>query len=291
MAYVYQNQSELSDSKKKKDSKAAVAEYLASPRKKRKNFIVFAVSPAFDRDLLRDLRAFCRAQFPRYSIAQPKNVEELQRQFQRNLSLVIVDPHFFENESLEVIKDLKNVKKESDTKILFLTRDPKSLLQIYKDAHFSSSENDDYVDISVISKGQLFSRIKNTIDIDSRKKTRNFRAEQIVYFQIFDSDVKHQGVIKDLSIYGAGLKSAGVRTFSKKDQIVVYFPVQNVVKNAGCDILRISAKVKNIDIASKTVNLAWFDLSENKRNLLLKIISASLSKNLSYALMRYSKGA
>ncbi len=283
VAYVYQNQSDLSEGKKKKDSKSAVAEYLAQPRKKRKNYIVFVVGPNFDADLLKDLRGFCRSKFPRYSLSQPKNNEELQRQLLRNLSLMVVDPKFFENESLDVIKQLKEAKKDSATKILFLTRDPSSLLKNYQKAKFSSSENDDFIDINDISKNHIFNRMKNLLDMENLPPKKKPFGQQGVYYQVYDSETRNPGFVQGISIYGANLKSVSGKTFLKKDQIIVHLPLGNIKKQSDRDILRLAARIKSIDIASKSVSLSWIDLNESKKNLLLKLISSTLTKSLKMA--------
>ena len=64
-----------------------ITEYLQTPRRKRKNYVILAMAEGFSHDLLVAISGHVRKSFPHLALSNPKSGKEFSRQFGRNISL------------------------------------------------------------------------------------------------------------------------------------------------------------------------------------------------------------
>lgn len=275
-----QDQEEKTQEPKK--NRSGVVDYLSAPKKKRKNFIVLALGPRFDPDLSRAIGLFCKSQFPRHSVAVPKKKDEFLRQASRNLSLVIIDDQFLPlSELTETIKDLKEKKSDTNIPFLFLTQNSESLISEYNKSMLDYQDLDEYVELDKSSRIQLFARIKYGVDHRFQRRSRRFKMEIPIQFQVHKTQQMLQGTLLDLSVHGGFIRSAGGHVFSLTDQIRIFLPLSAALKERKDDVLRLTAKVRRVDIGGDRAGVSWEFMSAEKSNVITQFLFAIFEKFLS----------
>lgn len=271
---------------KEEDSKGkgqqALVDYLQAPRKKRKNFVIFAAGESADPETYQAMIRFIKATYPKYAVATPQNPEEFVRQFSRNIVLAVVDDNFVGlEETLDLVKLMKQRKTEAAVPVLFMTKDPDKLIAGYRDKLALWHEVDEYIVPSSVKRQYLFAKLKNGIDDRYRRKSRRYKAQFPVNYTILDSgDRKYRGTIIDLSVHGALLKTEDEHTFTLRDQILVHMPYGMFVPETESDILRVSAKVRRIFIAGDRAGVSWEHLSDHKLELLSRMMTSIVNTSL-----------
>ena len=260
----------------------SVVEHLQAPRKKRKNFVIFAPGPSVDNDTLQVMIRFVKAAYPKFSVATPTNYDEFVRQFSRNIMLAIVDDEFIgRNETLELVRVMKLKKTDGATPVLFLTRHPEELVAAYNNILAQWHEVDEYINPATTPRPYIFQKIKSGVDDRFRRKSRRFKVQFPVSFGVLDhGDRVFKGRILDMSVHGALLKADENHIFSAKDQILVHIPIGQFVPGSEEDIMRIAAKVKRVFISGDRVGISWAYLTEGKLNQLTKIVAGIVNTSV-----------
>lgn len=291
--------SNTTDTKDEKDKagkgQQALVDYLQSPRKKRKNFVVIATGPSVDNETVQAMVRFVKTAYPKCSIATPQSPDEFVRQFTRNIVLAIIDDNFVGLENtLELVKAMKKKKSDAPVPVLFMTREPDKLISGYRDKLALWQEVDEYVVPAAVSRAYLFAKIKSGIDDRYRRKSRRYKVQFPVMYTILDSgDKKFRGTIVDMSVHGALLKTEDEHTFTVRDQLTVHMPYGMFVPETESDIMRISAKVRRIFIAGDRAGVSWEHMSDIKveqlSRMLTSIVNVHLHRTASAARGRIAK--
>lgn len=289
------NAVETKEDETKGKGQQALVDYLQAPRKKRKNFVIFAPGPSADNETYQAMIRYVKATYPKFSVATPQTPEEFVRQFSRNIVLAVVDDQFVGLEqTLDLVKMMKQKKSDGPVPVLFLTREPDKLITGYRDKLALWHEVDEYIVPAASTRQYLFAKIKSGVDDRYRRKSRRYKAQFPVVYTILDSgEKKYKGTIVDLSVHGGLLKTEDEHTFTLRDQIIVHMPYGLFVPETESDIIRVSAKVRRIFIAGDRAGVSWEHMSDSKleqlSRMLTCIVNASLSRSAAITRARIAK--
>jgi hypothetical protein len=284
-----------------KPKKTAVAEYLASPRRKRKSFVVVACSPAISQEIRDNIDAFVRSTFKGVSVAMPASAEELVRYFARQIVLLVFDDEFASLEiGLELIREMKRKKNAASTPVLFLTRRPRALVEAYNRILLPYHESDDYLEYVHASMPHILSRIRTGLANKNKRRSRRYKIDLPVeyfdsetefkpHFEPLDEpgvvlrydlssgqeieipptgietpDVGRRGRLVDLSLHGAMLRSEDGRLFRAGDQIKLKLSVLPTVRPEDSEFLKLSAKVQRVFIGGSLAGISFENMSDKQ---------------------------
>jgi hypothetical protein len=289
------NASSADDTKAKGKSGQAIEEFLQAPKKKRKSYVILAVGPGMDPDVTVAILRFLKTQYSKLSIVSARNADDVLRYAARNIVLTIMDDEFLKRQdTLRLVKSLKESKNDGPMPTLFLTKDPAALVEAYQKELLPWHEVDEYVEFDDTPRHAIFRKIKSGIETQYRRRAKRFKVDMPVHFQVLDTgDVKYEGKILDFSIHGALISTSnGVHQFSTKDQIIVHLPFSKYVKG-DTDILRISARVRRVLISGDQAGISWEYLSDEKvaamTKMLFAIVDAALIKSASATRAKIAK--
>jgi hypothetical protein len=258
-------QAEDKSKDKGKDAKGKVADYLQAPRKKRKSYVLMALSHTVKEDLASGIEAFLRSGFKNIAVSVPKTPEELFRNFSRQIVLLVFDDEFAElSAGLGMIAELKRRKNQSVIPVLFLTRDPARLIEAYNKMLAPFHEADDYVDHAKSDTSLIYSKIRAGLTTGNRRRSRRYNVDQPLQFYLLTDDRLHPGRLVDLSIHGAQLKSEEERIFAPGEQLKLHLPVTQYLAPAAGDYLKISARVRRVFISGTIAGISFEHMSEKQ---------------------------
>ncbi len=264
----------------KKENKGRVADYLQAPRKKRKSYVVAALGPGTTH-LYSGIEAFLRSQFKNASIAQPKSIEELVKNFSRQVILLVLDDEFTDLEAtLQIVAELKRKKSNQVIPTLFLTRQPQRLVTNYHKILSSFQESDDYIDWGRAEITHIFSKIRNGLNQQFARKSRRFKVDIPIRFQLISDDQTHYGRLIDLSIHGALLKTGNSLILRNSEQLKMYIPTMGLIPGYTEEFLRISGKVRRVFITGIYCGVSFEYLSDNMQLLVTTFVTNIVMKQL-----------
>lgn len=264
----------------KKDNKGRVADYLQAPRKKRKSYVVAALGPGTSH-LYSGIEAFLRSQFKNASIAQPRSIEELVKNFSRQVILLVLDDEFTDLEAnLQIVAELKRKKSNQVIPTLFLTRQPQRLVANYHKILRSFQESDDYIDWSRSEITHIFSKIRNGLNQQFARKSRRFKVDIPIRFQLISDDQTHFGRLVDLSIHGTLLKANDNMILRNGEQLKMYIPTMGLIPGYTDEFLRISGKVRRVFISGIYSGISFEYLSEHTQLLVTTFVTNIVMKQL-----------
>ena len=146
---------------------SSLTEYLQGPKKKRKKFVTLAFNQNFDPAVIKSIEGFLREKYAAFALAFPTNGEDLKRQGHRLISLLLIDDEFESEEKLvDLIKFLKQRRHQSTMPVLFFTRSPKHLIEIYNKNLQPYHETDEYVDYAKAPMHQIIAKVKAGLETE-----------------------------------------------------------------------------------------------------------------------------
>ncbi len=74
--------------------KGGISDFLQAPRRKRKNYVILALSEHVGFQMISGLEKYVRGKYKQLAVSKPKNPDELKRQFGRNINLLVIDDQF-----------------------------------------------------------------------------------------------------------------------------------------------------------------------------------------------------
>lgn len=279
----------------KSKSAQGVVDYLQAPRKKRKNFVVVAVGQNGDQDAANAIVRFVKQAYPKYAVSTPQTAEEFVRQFSRNIILTVISDDFMDLDgTLDLVKLMKERKNESAIPVLFLTKNPDTLIHAYSKKLAAWHEVDEYIVPALTPRQYLFSKVKAGIEERYRRRSRRYKINFPITFTVLnEGDRKFKGTVIDLSVHGAQIQVHDGYIFTPRDQLIVHLPYGNYVKDAETDILRVAGKVKRIYISGDRAGISWEHLSdskiENVSRMLTYIVDSSLARQAATTRARIAK--
>ncbi|NRA44917.1 MAG: PilZ domain-containing protein [Oligoflexales bacterium] len=256
----------MAETELEEEKKAAqVVEYLQGPRKKRKNYVVMAMSPNFDPDLSSNVSAYVRKNFPNLAVATPKSGEELNRLFSRQILLVLVDDTFTDlNELLHSIKYLKEKKREQSVPILFFTENVTALVKAYHEILLPYQELDNYISYRSMPLSQIYSRIQSTLNQKGARRSRRYEFDLGVKYYHLRRDGYYDGKIIEMSAHGGIIHSVKDEIFNDGDQIKIHIPIFGFMPLEYGEFMRISARVRRVLMGGSKANVSWEYLSQEQ---------------------------
>lgn len=269
-------------SSEKDDKKAQnkLEAYLQGPRKKRKNFVIMALGDNFDRGLAVGIESYVKRSYPQLAISSAKNLEELTRQFGRNISLLIINDAFADREEImDLILALKERRRDETIPVLFLTKDPEALIEAYHSKLLLYRESDEYFVYTGASLPQLLSRVKNGIDAKNRRKSRRYPVSLPLTYYHLTHDKLSEGRLIDLSLHGALVQANQDTIFKMGDQIKLSIPANGLVKMDSGDFIRISGRVRRVFISGNQVAISFEHVSERQLQMIGELLLSIVGKN------------
>lgn len=275
------------DKDDKKGSQNKLEAYLQGPRKKRKNYVITALGESFDRTLSGGIENFVKKNYPQLALSSAKNVEELVRQFGRNISLLIVNDTFTDRKELmSLIRSLKDKRREETIPVVFLTKDPEALIATYHTELLLHRESDEYIVYTNSTLSQIVSKIKNGIDAKNRRKSRRYPVNIPLTYYHLNHDKIAEGRLIDLSLHGALVQAERDQIFKLGDQIKLSLPATGLVKIDSGDFIRISGRVRRVFISGNQVAVSFEHVSERQNQLIGELLLAIVGKNFTQSTSR-----
>ncbi len=263
-----------------------VADFLAAPRKKRRSYIVTALTQNTASDYRNSIEHFVRVNFKNVALSHARNVEELKKSFGRQVVLVIYDDEFTDLETgLEMISGLKRKKSAVSSSILFLTRQPAALIEEYNKILLPFHEADDYLVLERNETPVLFSKIKAGLAQQSRRRSRRYRVDLPVSYFALNDDKFYNGRLTDLSIHGAMLEAVDTRLFVNEEQIKISIPAGSFLNAAEGDYLKLSARVRRVHVGGNMAGISFEHVSEKQLLRLTAYLSSLVNEQVTKAVL------
>ncbi|MBC7533089.1 MAG: PilZ domain-containing protein [Oligoflexus sp.] len=275
----------MNDAVKKDPAEEKIAQnkleaYLQGPRKKRKNYVILALGDHFEYQIASGIENFVKKSYPALALSTAKTVDELTRQFGRNISLLVINDSFApRDEVMKVVKALKEKRRDDNIPVIFLTKDAEALIKSYHGELLLYRESDEYLVYPSTSLPQILSRVKNGIDAKNRRKSRRYPVNMPVTYFHLTHDTKADGRLIDLSMHGALLTAGENTIFRLGDQVKISIPCSNFIHIADGDFIKISGRVRRVFISGNQVAISFEHVSEKQAQLIGQLLLAIVSRN------------
>ena len=264
----------------KKEGRGRVADYLQGPRKRRRSYVIGALSPATTH-FFSGIDAFVKSQFKNTIVSQPKTVEELVKNFNRQVVLLLIDDEFSRrDECLRLVGELKQKKTNSVVPALFLTRQPEELVARYHEILLPFHESDDLLDWSRADIRHIFAKIRDGVGQKFARRSRRYKIDIPLRFSMISDSRIHPGHLLDLSLHGALLRSADQGIFRPSEQIKLFLPTMGLIPGYAEEFLRLSCRVRRIFISGTHVGVSFEHLSDQMNLYLLTFLTNLVTKTM-----------
>ncbi len=279
--------SSATDTKKKgetiEDKTAAkIEEYLQGPRKKRKNYVIFALGERFDKDLTSAMDSYVRKSHPQLAQSSPKTPDELKRQFGRNISLLVISDDFTEKTLLmSLIKTLKEKRRSEVIPVLFLTREAEQLVTLYHKELLLYHEADEYIVYPGVPRQQIMSRLKSGIETQNHRRSRRYSVNLPLTFFHLNMSEHIDGQLIDVSMHGAVINAEENVIFRLGDQMKLNIPISNYISYPNGDFIKISARVRRVFIAGNRAAISFEHVTDNQAHLIGQLLLAIVDRQFS----------
>lgn len=261
---------------------AKIEAYLQGPRKKRKNYVIFALGDNFDKDLAQTMDSFIKKEYSQLAISSPRTAEELTRQFGRNISLLVIYDEFSEKTNvMNLVRSLKEKRRSEKIPVLFLTRDAEDLVKVYHKELLLYQESDEYILFPSSTRPQILARIKAGIDHQNHRRSRRYSVSLPISLFHLNNSATIAGKIVDMSMHGAILSADEETIFKLGDQIKISIPVQEYIQYELGDYIKISAKVRRVFISGNRVAVSFEHVTESQAHLIGQLLLSIVGKQLS----------
>lgn len=268
-----------------KDQKR-VADFLAAPRRKRRSYVVTALTQQSASEFRTSIEHFVRVNFKGLAVAHCHNLEELKKAFGRQVVMVIYDDEFTDLQSgLHLIGNLKRKKSSVPSSVIFLTRQSANLISSYNQLLLPYHEADDYFELEKAESAILFSKIKSGLGQQSRRRSRRYQVDVAMNFYALSDDTSFPGRMTDLSVHGAMISSDSDRLFREGEQLKLSIPCGQYLNPTKGDFLKLSARVRRVKIGGTNAGVSFEHVSEQQLLKLTKFLSALVNEQISKAVM------
>jgi hypothetical protein len=266
---------------------AKIEAYLQGPRKKRKNYVIFALGERFDKDLAYALETYVRKSHPGLAISTPKTPDELTRQFGRNISLLVINAEFTDKTLvMGLVRALKEKRRTELIPVLFLTRDAEELVDTYHRELLLYHEGDEYIVYPGTPRQQIMSRIKSGIENQNHRKSRRYTVNLPLSLYHLNLNQIIEGRIVDLSMHGAIIIADKDVIFRLGDQIKLTIPIRDYIVYENGDFIRISARVRRVFISGTKVAISFEHVTDQQAHLVGQLLLAIVSKQFNRQTLR-----
>lgn len=258
---------------------AKIEEYLQGPRKKRKNFVIFALGERFDKELTAAMEGYVRKSHAQLAISNPKTPDELKRQFGRNISLLVISDEFTDKTLLlSLIKSLKEKRRNELIPVLFLTREAEELVSLYHKELLLYHEADEYIVYPGAQRQQIMSRIKSGIETQNRRRSRRYSVNIPIGFYHLTLNDSVEGHLIDVSMHGAVLTADSEVIFRLGDQMKLNIPIASYIQYPQGDFIKISARVRRVFISGNKAAISFEHVTDKQAHLIGQLLLAVVGK-------------
>lgn len=271
---------ESEESKDQAPPAGGVADYLATPKKKQKSYVVLAMSGNVSDEYESAIVKYIQGLGKQYMLARPSNPEELARQISRQIHLMILDDSFAPRDRLlKLVRFMKEKKASDGLPVLFLTRETAEMAAAYRKELLAHQENDDYVDLKGLGLVEILARIKQSLEFRNRRRSRRFKVSLPVVFQLLGEDHWRKGKLVDVSLHGAMLAASDENlTFDLRSQIRLQIPVADIFNPAEGEIFRMSGVVRRLSITGASAGISFEHVTEAQMTRLTMFVTSLAAK-------------
>ena len=259
---------------------ANLSDYLQAPRRKRKNYIIMAFGQNFSRELAADIETFAKKTFTNLAVSTPSSLNELTRQFGRNIALLIINDEFDTLDNvIASVKSMKEKRHDEQIPVLFLTRSTNDLIKKYHEELLPYHETDDFIQYPGTPNQKIYAIIKNGVDFRNARKSRRYKVELPMKFFHLSKNQDYTAEILDLSIHGALVSTKNTASdesgqlFDIGDQLLLKIPVTNYLDITDGDFIKVSGVVKRVYISGTRAAIAFQHVSETRLKQLTEVIA------------------
>lgn len=264
-----------------KKQKQGVVEYLQAPKRKRKNYVLLAVGPSFDREVSAGIEVYIKKNFDQLAISIPKDEVDLKRLFSRQIVLLVIEDDFNGLErTLEIVASLKEKKKDSVIPVLFLTDRPQQLIQAYHEKLLPYQEVDNYIFYRGIPLTQIYSRIQSALNLSESRRSKRFRVNIPVSYFRLSKNQSYSGTLIDISLHGAVLLGGEDVIFSTSDQFRIQIPSLGLLPPTQGEFFKLSAVVRRVFMGGNKVGISWEYMTENQHLTILRFVSEYINQDM-----------
>jgi len=268
-------------SSKEKEEKTNISEYLESPKKRKKNFVIIALAGCVDPRLAKVIESFVKRKYPALMVVRPKDEEEFLRYSTRKISLVIIHDQFLPIEhSMELIKGLKSERRKDVVPVLFFTEHQEDLIKTYSESLAAFQEVDDFCVYSKLNQSQILEQIKQGIDNKNRRRSRRYKVDVPSNMYSLRHDSKMDGRFIDLSVHGGLIKLSGSIDMKCDDQIKVSLPRTTEYSRQYGEFIRLSARVRRVYIGGDILAFSFENLSDEKHDELANYVLGVIKQQI-----------
>jgi hypothetical protein len=259
--------------------KSSVSDYLSAPRRKRKNYLIVAAGENVPSDLQNGIVQFVRSTFKGISVAHSRSIEELVKQGNRQIVLLVVDDEFApRRDVLTAIAELKRRKGSVVMPVLFLTRHPEALIEAYNEILLPYQESDDYLNYDRAPMAHVFSKVRSALANKNRRKSRRYKVDEPLTYLVLGDDTVHPGHMLDLSVHGAMLRADTNRLFRDGEQIKLQVPVAEFLPTYEGDYMKLSARVRRVFIGGSQAGVSFEHLTDKQLLILTRYLTEMVNQ-------------
>ena len=258
-----------------------VSDYLQAPRRKRRNYVVSALSKRAREEFGAGIDGFIRANVKGVSSFVALSMEELVKSFRRQIVLFVYDDEFAPfDEGLRLVEDLKAKKNGDGVPVLFLTRQPDRLISHYRKTLAAYQEIDDYIDLNYAELRHVISKVRSGLAARARRRSRRYRVDLPIRYYLLDDDKYHAGRILDLSIHGALIKAEDGSMFRLGQQLKVSIQLADKLSMEHGEYLKIAARVRRVFIGGSQVGVSFEHVSASQLKTVTAFVLALIGSQI-----------
>lgn len=257
-----------------------VAEFLAAPKKKRKNHVVLALSESFSQDIRRTIQKYLAEFSKNFILVEVSSPEELVRQLQRHIHLLVLDDTFADLPRLmQLVRFMKEKKQSDGIPVLFLTRESSALVTAYRETLLAYQENDDHLILKGVKPVEIVARLKQALETRNRRRSRRFKVGSKIMYQHLGSETWKEATLVDISIHGAAINASDADLFLQKAQLRIQIPLLDVLTPGKGEIFKLSCMVRRVSIGGSAAGLSFEHITERQLSILTDIVTAIAAKS------------
>ena len=270
-----EQESQAPHAEDKKDSRNRVAELLQAPRRKRKSYVVLAMANGPSSDLSMAVQQYVRTNFKQLLIANPATIDELEKSLTKQVALLIFDDEFMPvPKAMELFFNVKTRVHDQGMPILFLTRDPSALIEAYHTKLSAFHEVDDYLNRSQVTVAEVLSQVRHALTFGSKRRSRRYKIELAVDYEVLGDPVKKRGRLIDMSIHGARLRDESGRIFKASEQLRLQIPGGKSLSLSYGEYLKVACRVRRVFVVGSDAGVSFEFLTSEQRLALTQLVTS-----------------
>ncbi len=243
----------------------ALQEPPYASNKKRKKYVLLAVSDQFDFALQKALVTYLEKKFSSLSVLTVHHNGDMQRVLNRQLMLVVLHDKVGPiEETLEWVKKVKAKNPDTPIPVLFLTENEEVLVEAYGKVLLPFQEVDQYVVFRNSTVKEIEQRIDKVLDVREARRSRRFSTNISVRFTSLQTPEMKAATITNLSVHGALLEGGTGVTFHLRDQLRLHVPVGPFLPKEQGEFISLSGRVERVFLGDGQAGISWTHVSESQ---------------------------